>query len=81
ITYWKTGHGNTDLADGILLCRRHHLMVHHNQWEIVRIGATYWVRAPKDVDPTQTLRELTSKSPPIADLKTAARERQKNHRT
>lgn len=32
---WQSG-GRTDVADGILLCRHHHLLVHNNGWRIER---------------------------------------------
>lgn len=32
---WHSG-GRTDVADGILLCRHHHLLVHNNGWRIER---------------------------------------------
>lgn len=33
---WKTHSGRTDVADGVLLCRHHHLLVHNNGWQIER---------------------------------------------
>ena len=36
ITPWKEAGGPTDVADGILLCRHHHLLVHNNGWRIER---------------------------------------------
>ncbi len=33
---WLTEGGRTDVADGILLCRHHHLLVHNNGWRIER---------------------------------------------
>ncbi len=35
---WSRG-GATDLSNGILLCRHHHLLVHNNGWVITRDGA------------------------------------------
>jgi len=45
LNQWAHG-GNTDLADGILLCRRHHLLVHNNHWQIGRKGADYTITPP-----------------------------------
>ena len=45
LTQWARG-GGTDIADGILLCRRHHLLVHNNQWQIGREGARYSITPP-----------------------------------
>jgi hypothetical protein len=61
IVQWKRDEGRTDVADGILLCRRHHLMVHNNGWEIIRKGAEYWLIPPKSVDATQTPIPMPSK--------------------
>jgi hypothetical protein len=36
IQHWKRDVGRTDLADGILLCRHHHMLLHNNGWEIGR---------------------------------------------
>ena len=30
---WAVG-GNTDLADGVLLCARHHRIIHHTGWDV-----------------------------------------------
>jgi hypothetical protein len=46
IDQWARDHGRTDLADGVLLCRRHHLLVHNNQWQVSRDAATYWLTSP-----------------------------------
>lgn len=32
---WAAG-GTTDLADGVLLCARHHRLIHHSAWEVRR---------------------------------------------
>jgi hypothetical protein len=55
ITPWSRG-GPTDVADGILLCRHHHLLLHDNGWEVIRDGADYAVVPPADVDPRRRPR-------------------------
>jgi hypothetical protein len=49
ITEWSRG-GRTDIADGILLCRHHHLLVHNNGWRVTRRGHEYFVVPPASVD-------------------------------
>jgi hypothetical protein len=43
---WKRDHGSTDVEDGILLCRHHHMMVHNNNWRVRRRGADYELVPP-----------------------------------
>ncbi|HEY9478270.1 MAG TPA: DUF222 domain-containing protein [Microbacteriaceae bacterium] len=66
--HWKRDHGRTDIADGICLCRHHHMLLHNNHWEIVRRDARYWLIPPPDIDPAQTPRPLASKSAALRDL-------------
>lgn len=33
---WGARGGRTDVADGVLLCRHHHLLVHNNGWRVER---------------------------------------------
>ena len=68
INHWSRDAGRTDLADGILLCRHHHMLVHNNHWEIVRKQATYWLIPPPDIDPLQRPRQLKSRSAALRDL-------------
>lgn len=68
INHWDRDGGRTDLADGVLLCRHHHMLVHNNHWEILRKGATYWLIPPPDIDPQQRKRQLVSKSAALRDL-------------
>ena len=49
IQHWKRDHGKTNVEDGILLCRHHHLLYHNNHWEIVREGTRYWLVPPVDI--------------------------------
>ncbi|HEY4225015.1 MAG TPA: HNH endonuclease signature motif containing protein [Pseudolysinimonas sp.] len=41
INEWQRDHGSTDVDDGVLLCRHHHLLVHNNGWHIQRHGTRY----------------------------------------
>ena len=61
INDWLKDNGYTDLADGVLLCHPHHLLLHNQRWSIIRTGTEYWLRPPVDVDPGQTLIALPSK--------------------
>ncbi|MCU1421918.1 MAG: endonuclease [Microbacteriaceae bacterium] len=53
INEWDRDHGRTDVADGILLCRHHHLLIHNNGWQVKRTGADYFVVPPRSLDPEQ----------------------------
>ncbi len=46
IDHWQRDGGRTDVADGILLCRHHHLLAHNNGWEITRAGPRYLLHPP-----------------------------------
>jgi len=67
IVPWSQG-GRTDLANGILLCKFHHLLIHNNGWEIYRVGTDYFLVPPKDVDPQQRPRPMPSKSAAMRDI-------------
>jgi hypothetical protein len=54
--------GATDLTDGVLLCRHHHMLVHNNRWRVERRDGRYWFVPPPEVDPRQLPIELPSKS-------------------
>lgn len=72
---WGRDHGATDIDDGVLLCRFHHMLLHNNHWEIRRSGRGlggepvgsnpgngFWLIPPSSVDPDQEPIPLRSKS-------------------
>lgn len=68
VKQWVRDGGSTNVADGILLCRHHHLLLHNNEWEVVRRGSDYWLVPPPDIDPGQTPIAMPSKSSALRDL-------------
>lgn len=58
IDEWRAHGGRTDLADGVLLCRFHHLYVHDRGWRIIRgsgeDSALYQAIPPASHDPSRT---------------------------
>ena len=72
---WQRDHGRTDVGDGVLLCRFHHMQLHNNGWEIQRRRAaagdrsTYWLVPPSTADPERTPVLLESKSPLMKQLR------------
>ncbi|MEO8908472.1 MAG: DUF222 domain-containing protein [Microbacteriaceae bacterium] len=67
IDEWHADHGHSDIADGLLLCRFHHLLLHNRHWRIIRRGGQYALIPPKD-EPEQSVRVLDNKSPALRDL-------------
>lgn len=74
INPWADG-GNTDLCDGVLLCRHHHMLLHNNHWNIVRRGSEYSLIPPPEIDPGQEPIPLRSKSAALHDLRRERRQR------
>lgn len=68
IKHWVRDRGGTDVADGILLCRHHHLLLHNNHWEITRDGGDYWLVPPPDVDPEQRPIGMPSQSGALREM-------------
>lgn len=69
VEHWKRDQGATDLANGILLCRHHHLLLHDNHWEITRESESrYWLIPPPEIDPTRVPRPMPHKSAALGDL-------------
>jgi hypothetical protein len=74
IDHWVRDHGRSDIADGVLLCKHHHLLHHNRRWEIRRDeDGRYWLIPPTEVDTAQTPVELHSNSRVMREL---AREQQ-----
>ncbi|QEO09523.1 HNH endonuclease signature motif containing protein [Protaetiibacter larvae] len=64
IKHWLRDRGKTDIDNGILLCRHHHMLMHDAGWEIEHRGGTdYRLIPPAGVDPARRPIPLRSKSP------------------
>ena len=63
---WERDHGNTDIENGILLCRHHHLLIHNANWKVIRHGAEYFVVPPPSIDPRQQPIPAPSRSEVLA---------------
>jgi hypothetical protein len=62
IDEWSAN-GKTDVLDGVLLCKHHHVLLHSNGWKIHREGSAgsryenpryehrYWITPPSSIDP------------------------------
>jgi hypothetical protein len=69
---WAAKNGQTNVANGILLCKHHHLLLHNNGWHITRNDrGEYWLIPPPTVDPDQMPRLLKSKTGNMRDLQNA----------
>jgi hypothetical protein len=69
IEFWLRDHGKTNIRDGILLCRHHHLLFHNNGWEIQRDEYDkYWLIPPPERDTNQRPIELVTKGKILSDL-------------
>jgi hypothetical protein len=66
--HWKRDHGETNILDGVPLCRYHHLLVHNNGWEIVPDAEGLRLIPPREIDPERRRRFMPSKSAALRDL-------------
>jgi hypothetical protein len=73
IRHWKRDRGPTNIENGILLCKHHHLLVHNNGWEITHERGEYWIIPPPSVDAEQRPILMPSRSPVARRLATASR--------
>jgi hypothetical protein len=57
IIWWSDG-GVTDIDNGVLLCRRHHVLIHHSRWRIEQDpdGGRPWFIPPAHIDPDRKPR-------------------------
>jgi hypothetical protein len=70
IEHWARDTGRTDVADGLLLCKHHHLLLHDHHWEIERRGSgrsEYWLIPPPE-HPDPAPRRLESRSLALKEL-------------
>jgi hypothetical protein len=58
IDQWHRDHGRTDIARGILLCRFHHMELHHGGWSITRDAKDDFVLHGEDGYRTTLIRRL-----------------------
>jgi hypothetical protein len=78
INEWLRDNGNTDVDDGILLCRSCHLRLHNDHWRIVRQHDAhggrdrYLLRPPGRTDDCDDVH-LASKNPLLSELQRANR--------
>jgi hypothetical protein len=79
--HWARDHGTTNLNNGVLLCRHHHLLLHNNHWEIEHGRSSpktesantasnheLWLVPPPNIDPQQNPRPMPTKSPLMREL-------------
>ena len=74
IDYWARDSGQTNIADGVLLCRHHHMEIHNNKWVIQRFDGKYHLIPPKGVTTAERLRPMRSNSGALHDLERERRE-------
>jgi hypothetical protein len=72
IKHWVRDRGPTNVDEGILLCRHHHRLMHHNGWEVRRVGGEFDLIPPTSIDPRQAPIRLHSKSAAMRDLRRAS---------
>ncbi len=69
VVFWERDRGKTDLDNGILLCRYHHMLMHSTSWQIQRRGGGFWLRPPAAIDPGRKWVEMPSRNPMIVAIR------------
>lgn len=67
IDEWQHG-GRTDVRDGVLLCRHHHLLLHNNGWMCRRVHDAYEFVPPASLDPGRVPIPAQQRSPAAQKL-------------
>ncbi|WP_156213659.1 HNH endonuclease signature motif containing protein, partial [Lentzea aerocolonigenes] len=55
IHHWADG-GETSVENAVLLCRQHHTLIHHSEWEVKMAAGIPVFYAPAWLDPTRRPR-------------------------
>lgn len=64
IDHWWEDNGRTDIDRGVLLCRHHHMALHHHGWKITRKAKdAHFLHLTPGSDGSDQPIELVSKSP------------------
>jgi hypothetical protein len=71
IDHWEEHHGETNIDDGVLLCRHCHLLLHNRNWRIRRDGGAYSLERP-DEDGILRRTPLSSRSRALDRLRATA---------
>ncbi|MET8757443.1 HNH endonuclease signature motif containing protein [Lentzea sp. NPDC004782] len=55
VHHWANG-GDTSVKNAVLLCRRHHTLIHQSEWEVKMVHDIPTFYAPSWIDPYQKPR-------------------------
>jgi hypothetical protein len=69
VEFWKRDKGKTNIANGILFCRHHHLELHNEGYDLSYCDGTYTLVPPAKRDPSRTPIILATKSRLMRELK------------
>lgn len=62
VRHWLDG-GDTDIGNLVLLCRRHHRLLHHSEWEVRMTNGLPEFIPPRWIDPLRTPQRNTLRRP------------------
>jgi len=52
VRWWSRG-GSTEVANLVLVCGRHHRLIHTEEWEVTMRAGMPWFRPPHHLDPNR----------------------------